>query len=77
MISGFAWFYLVIMNITRLFYHIAHRETFIFGQNKRKAKITKAKPQDEIFSRIVAPEIRTQVQKITLGWIHLKRLSRY
>ena len=49
--------------------HIAQRK-HAFMVKTKKVKITKANPQQEKFSGIIASDIKTQVYKVTNGWIH-------
>ena len=74
-INGFAQFSLVLTNITWWHCPILRREKFIFGKNKWKVKIGHS--QKDNFYEIVAPDIRTQVHKVTTDYRYWKCLARY
>ena len=72
----FYTFFSVTTNRTQLPYHILHWESMHFWF-KKVFKIIKENSQEETFSIIIAPYIRTQVHKIATGWIHRKCLAKY
>ena len=74
-IKGFAHFPSVITNRTRWHYHTPHKETCIFGNERKKGFITKENHPRESFFVIIASEIRTNIHKVTTGWRYIKCLA--